>query len=125
MTAFAKMNECGQGLILLSVCGQSASPGIDFQRDYALIFRRGSPMRLAVKNWTEFQHYKHRKPPWIRLHRRLMDDIEWHRLPLASRALAPMLWLLASETMNGVIDGASEALAFRLRLASTDFEEAL
>jgi hypothetical protein len=82
-------------------------------------------MRLAVKGWAEFQHYKHRKPPWIRLHRKLIDDLDWHRLPVASRALAPMLWLLASETMNGVIDGASDVIAFRLRIASTDFEEAL
>lgn len=82
-------------------------------------------VRLAVKGWSEFQHYKHRKPPWIRLYRRLLDDIEWHRLPVASRALAPMLWLLASETQNGVIDGDSEAIAFRLRYASKDFEEAL
>jgi hypothetical protein len=82
-------------------------------------------MRLAVKGWTQFQHYKHRKPPWIRLHRKLIDDIDWHRLPIASRALAPMLWLLASETMNGVIDGDSDAIAFRLRIASKDFEEAL
>lgn len=82
-------------------------------------------VRLAVKGWSEFQHYKHRKPPWIRLYRKLLDDIEWHRLPVASRALAPMLWLLASETQNGVIDGDSEAIAFRLRYASKDFEEAL
>lgn len=82
-------------------------------------------MRLAVKGWTEFQHYKHRKPPWIRLHRKLIDDIDWHGLPVASRALAPMLWLLASETMNGVIDGASNAIAFRLRIASSEFDEAI
>jgi len=82
-------------------------------------------VRLAVKGWTKFQHYKHRKPPWIKLHRKLLDDINWHRLPVASRALAPMLWLLASETENGVIDGDSDAIAFRLRLASKDFEEAL
>lgn len=82
-------------------------------------------MRLAVKGWTQFQHYKHRKPPWIRLHRKLIDDIDWHDLPVVSRALAPMLWLLASETMNGVIDGDSKSIAFRLRVASADFEEAL
>jgi hypothetical protein len=80
---------------------------------------------LAVKGWTEFQHYKHRKPPWIRLHRKLLDDMDWHELPAASRLLAPMLWLLASETMNGVIDGDSKAIAFRLRVASTEFEEAI
>lgn len=82
-------------------------------------------MILRVKDWSRFQHYKHRKPPWIRLYRELLDDITWHQLPLASRALAPMLWLLASETQEGRIEGDSAALAFRLRLASTDFEEAL
>ena len=82
-------------------------------------------VRLAVKGWSEFQHYKHRKPPWIRLYRKLLDDIDWHRLPVASRALAPMLWLLASETQNGIIDGDSESIAFRLRYASKDFEEEL
>ncbi len=82
-------------------------------------------MILRVKGWPEFQHYKLRKPPWIRLYRKLLDDLEWHRLPVASRALAPMLWLVASETMEGRIDGASDALAFRLRMASADFEEAL
>jgi len=82
-------------------------------------------MVLRVKNWARFQHYKHRRPPWIRLHRELLDDMTWHSLPLASKALAPMLWLLASETQEGLIEGASNVLAFRLRLASTDFEEAL
>ena len=55
-------------------------------------------MILRVKGWARFQHYKHRRPPWIRLYRELLDDVTWHRLPVASRALAPMLWLLASET---------------------------
>lgn len=82
-------------------------------------------MILRVKNWPDFQHYKLRKPPWIRLYRKLLDDLDWHRLPVASRALAPMLWLIASETMEGRIDGASEVLAFRLRMPTVDFEEAL
>lgn len=82
-------------------------------------------MVLRVKDWARFQHYKHRRPPWIRLYRELLDDMTWHRLPVASKALAPMLWLLASETPEGKIEGDSETLAFRLRLASKDFEEAL
>lgn len=80
---------------------------------------------LRVKNWHRFQHYKHRKPPWIRLYRELLDDVNWYRLPVASRALAPMLWLIASETPEGKIDGDSDSLAFRLRLASTELEESL
>jgi hypothetical protein len=80
---------------------------------------------LRIKGWARFQHYKHRRPPWIRLHRSLLDDPTWHGLPLASRALAPMLWLLASESELGIIDCASDVLAFRLRLASSVLAEAL
>jgi hypothetical protein len=43
--------------------------------------------RPRVKNWTQFQHYRHRRPPWIKLHHGLLDDFAWHRLPEASRAL--------------------------------------
>src|SRR5580765_8214402 len=70
-----------------------------------------STMVLRIKDWSRFQHYKHRRPPWIRLHRSLLEDPTWHSLPLASRALAPMLWLLASETQEGKIDLPSETLA--------------
>ena len=72
-------------------------------------------MRLVVKNWADFQHYKDRSPPWIKLHRGLLDDDEFHCLPDASRALAPMLWLLASESEDGSIETELPKLAFRLR----------
>jgi hypothetical protein len=72
-------------------------------------------MKLTAKNWAEFQHYKDRKPPWIRLHRTLLDDKDFHRMPVESRALAPMLWLLASESVDGVIDASLDDLSFRLR----------
>jgi hypothetical protein len=39
---------------------------------------------LRVKNWSEFQHYKDRNPPWIKLHRTLLDhDYEAAILALA------------------------------------------
>jgi hypothetical protein len=72
-------------------------------------------MKITAKNWAEFQHYKDRKPPWIRLHRTLLDDKDFHRMPVESRALAPMLWLLASESVDGVIDATLDDLSFRLR----------
>ena len=46
-------------------------------------------------------------------------------LPLASKAIAPLLWLLASESKDGSFDAASEELAFRLRIASKDIEQGL
>ena len=67
-----------------------------------------------MKNWNEFQHYKNRKPPWIKLHRAILDDYQFHCLPDASRALAPCIWLLASEYEGGVIEYDSNVLAFRL-----------
>jgi hypothetical protein len=82
-------------------------------------------MRLIARNWREFQHYKDRNPPWIRLHRKLLDDKDFQRLPVASRALAPMLWLLASESIDGVIDADADDLAFRLRQPEAEIVEAL
>lgn len=77
-------------------------------------------MKIVPKNWREFQHYSNRNPPWIRLHRKLLDNKDFHRLPTASKALAPMLWLLASESLDGVIKADSDDLAFRLRLSEKD-----
>ena len=54
-------------------------------------------MKITPRNWARFQHYNTRRPPWIKLHRGLLDDYQFHTLPLASKALAPLLWLLASE----------------------------
>jgi len=82
-------------------------------------------MLIQPKNWREFQHYKHRLPPWIRLHKSLLDDYEFHCLPTASRALAPMLWLLASESIDGVIDANVGKLSFRLHLPEKEIEKAL
>lgn len=73
-------------------------------------------MRLIPKNWETFQHYKDRCPPWIKLHRDLLNDRAFMRLPTASKALAPMLWLLASESKDGEFDGSIEELEFRLRM---------
>jgi len=44
---------------------------------------------MKIKNWHKFQHYKHRNPPWIKLHRGLLDDPEWFALSGdASKVLA-------------------------------------
>lgn len=82
-------------------------------------------MKLRPKNWEQFQHYKERRPPWIKLHRVLLDDFDYHQLPDASKALAPLLWLLASEHENGVFEYDSKVLAFRLHTDSNLIESAL
>jgi len=74
-------------------------------------------MTLRVKNWERFQHFKDRRPPWIKLYRDLLDDIEWHHLDSGSAKVLVMLWLIASEDQQrqGTLPGVAE-LAFRLRI---------
>lgn len=81
--------------------------------------------RLSIKNWAEFQHYKDRSPPWIKLHKSLLDNYDYQRLPIASRALAPMLWLLASESQDGTIEDDVGKLAFRLRQPEQEVRDGL
>lgn len=82
-------------------------------------------MQLVPKKWADFQHYKDRCPPWIKLHRDILNDKEYMRLPLASKALAPLLWLLASESKDGVFDATTDELEFRLRLTKQEVESGL
>mgnify|MGYP000417966785 CR=1 FL=1 len=81
-------------------------------------------MILAPKNWEKFQHYKDRCPPWIKLHRDLLNDRAFMSLPTASKALAPLMWMLASESKShtGEFDGSTEELEFRLRISAKDIE---
>jgi hypothetical protein len=82
-------------------------------------------MLLQPKNWAVFQHYKDRCPPWIKLHRDLLNDRAFMRLPIASKALAPMLWLLASESKDGVFDGSLDELVFRLHISELEYQQGL
>lgn len=82
-------------------------------------------MSITPKDWGTFQHYKTRSPPWIKLHRRLLDNFDFARLPVASRALAPMLWILASEYQDGKITATLEEMAFRFRTSVDEIQGAL
>lgn len=82
-------------------------------------------MKIQPKNWASFQHYKDRSPAWIKLHRNILDDYEFHCLPDASKALAPLLWLVASEYQDGIIDASSTKLAFRLRIDEQKLDESI
>lgn len=82
-------------------------------------------MKLTPRNWDDFQHYKERRPVWIKLHKNLLDDFDFHCLPVASKALAPLLWLLASEYSDGTIDDPIKKVAFRLRMSEDDFVSAV
>lgn len=71
-------------------------------------------MTIRIKNWSEFQHYKERTPPWIKLYRKLLDDPEWFALSGDASKMLANCWLLASES-NGELPPLT-TIAFRLRL---------
>jgi hypothetical protein len=75
---------------------------------------------LKIKNWKRFQHFKDRKPPWVKLYHDLLDDIKWHELdPEAAKHLV-MMWLIASEN-DGCLPPLKE-LSFRLRVSKKVME---
>ena len=78
---------------------------------------------MKVKGWDRFQHFRDRKPPWIKLYRDLLDDIQWHELNPESSKILIMLWLIASESNGELPD--TKTLSFRLRLAETKVKQAL
>lgn len=83
---------------------------------------------LRVKGWTKFQHYKDRRPPWIKLSRELLENYDWFRLQDASRSLAICIWLLAAENddpQSGLISDDPEWLGFRARMEPKKVIEAV
>lgn len=78
-------------------------------------------MRLGrIKNWSKFQHFKDRRPPWIKLYRDILDDRQWHQLDGDAAKCLVMIWLIASED-DGQIPAISD-LAFRLRKSDQEVE---
>lgn len=61
-------------------------------------------MNYKIKNWQRYQHYRHRCPPWIKLHYELLTSADWVSLDDAGRVLAIACMLLASRN-NGKVSG--------------------
>lgn len=70
-----------------------------------------------MKNWREFQHFRSgdRHVIWIKLYRKILDDLEWHALDGDTAKGLVMLWLLASEKDGELPD--LKTIAFRLRMS--------
>ena len=71
---------------------------------------------VRIKNWTQHQHFKDRNPPWIKLHREILDRRDISVISDRSFRTLISLWLLASEDKQLVGNLPSiEDIAFRLR----------
>lgn len=57
---------------------------------------------LQVPNWEQLQQYKHRSPPWIKLHSDILESYEFECLHDASKAHLICIYLLASRTKNKI-----------------------
>ncbi len=79
---------------------------------------------MRIKNWDQFQHFKDRNPPWIRLYKTLLDDPDWHNLDGDSAKMLVQLWLIASEDKEkqGKLPQITK-LAFRLRVTEKDLNK--
>ncbi len=76
---------------------------------------------LTVKNWSRHQHYKDRRPPWIKLHRDVMNDMQFMELTMDQRGLLMSLWILAAEA-DGQLPDDAKTLSWRLRVQNVDVE---
>jgi hypothetical protein len=75
--------------------------------------------KYRVKGWGEFQHYKDRRPPWIKLHRTLLDNRDYHMLSDGAGKALPLIWIMASDFGGELPD--DETAAFRLRKAEAEY----
>lgn len=83
-------------------------------------------MTIRIKDWSKFQHFKDRTPPWVKLYRDILDDPDWHDLDGQSAKVLTMLWLIASEdeTHTGSLPDMRK-LAFRLRMEENKLKHIL
>jgi hypothetical protein len=70
---------------------------------------------LRVRNWDRFQHYKDRKPIWIKYHVDLLDNTDLRELPYSTRLLWDQILLLTARYGNP-IEADYEAIAKLTRI---------
>lgn len=58
--------------------------------------------RIKIENWDEFQHYKKRNPPWIKLHGALLQNYEYRSLKDGEKLLLLSLWMLRSRISHDI-----------------------
>ena len=74
---------------------------------------------FTVKDWKTHQHYSKRNPPWIKLHRALLDDYKFCALSDTAKAHLMLLWIFASQH-NGEIPNDSKFLERKLSCSGID-----
>ena len=67
--------------------------------------------KLSIRNWERWQSYRRDRgqPPWIKVHRCLMRDLEWVALSDTRRGQLVAIWLLAADH-DGVIPASPDLI---------------
>ena len=60
------------------------------------------PQYLRVRNWEKFQHYKDRRPVWIKLYVDILQDYELGTLSDSQLGQLVKLWILAAGCDNAI-----------------------
>jgi len=66
---------------------------------------------LKIHNWDKWQSYRKDRgqPPWIKIHRRIMRNVEWVSMTDIERGQLVAMWLLAADH-DGVIPASPEMI---------------
>jgi len=74
---------------------------------------------IEIVDWEKHQHYKNRRPTWVKIYHSLLDKKSWRDLSGTASKLLIDLWLTACEDgFTGKIADASTLLAWRYRIDS-------
>lgn len=57
---------------------------------------------FSIKNFAQYQHYKKRNPPWVKLHYSILDDAEFLGLDLVSQRNLMVLFMVAGKKDNRI-----------------------
>ncbi len=81
---------------------------------------------FKIKNWNEFQHFKDRNPPWIKLYRENLYRRDIMSLSDRNFKILICLWMIASEDKDkdGNLPEISD-IAYKLRMSESDINKAL
>ena len=59
---------------------------------------------LTVPDLERWQHYKDRRPPWMKLHIEIFDNYDFSNLPDSAKYHLLGIWLLATQIDNKIPD---------------------
>lgn len=81
---------------------------------------------IKIKNWKEFQHFKDRSPPWIKLYRENLYRRDIMLLSDRNFKILICFWMLASEdkTQEGRLPEISD-IAYTLRYTELEIAQAI